>query len=80
MVKSSWCEVVNVFPAAGYVQIAEHNYDVSNSEEGGVYAGFSYDIYKSGRFTLGTNASAYVLLSVGELETISLAPYLRFNF
>lgn len=73
--------VINIFPAAGNVQIAERNFENANSNEGGGYVGFTYDLYSSGKFTLGVESTAYLILSAGvELETLSFTPSLRFNF
>lgn len=73
--------VINIFPQFGTVEIAERNFKNSYTEELAIYLNTSYDVYESGKFTLGIDASAYLIISAGtEFETISLTPYLRFNF
>ncbi|MBF4985660.1 hypothetical protein FNJ87_15455 [Nonlabens mediterrranea] len=73
--------VINIFPATGNVQIAERNYENANSAEGIAYIGAEYDLYSSGRFTIGVKSTAYFIISYGpELETFTISPSLRFNF
>ncbi|WP_298954143.1 hypothetical protein [uncultured Nonlabens sp.] len=73
--------VINIFPDAGTVQIAERNYENSNSAEGIAYLGLEYDVYSNGNFTFGVKSTAYAIITAGiELETFSFTPSLRFNF
>lgn len=65
----------------GLIRISERNSENAYLSEAGAYLGFQYDLYSSGKFTLGARSTAYVILTAGvDLETLALAPYLRFNF
>lgn len=73
--------VVNIDPNREVVQIAERNRENSNAGEGVIYGGIEYDLYQSGRFTLGVQSTAYFIVTAGtELETFSIVPVLSFNF
>lgn len=74
-------EVINIFPGQESVEISERNAANSNFSEGFVYLGAEYDLYTSGKFTLGVRSTAYIIISAGtELETFTVSPTLRFNF
>lgn len=73
--------VINIDPNRGVIQIAERNRKNSNAGEGVIYAGIEYNFYRSGRFTLGVQSTAYFIVTAGqELETFTIAPVLSFNF
>lgn len=74
-------EVININSALNTVEIAESNEANSKFAELASYLDVAYDFYSSGNFTLGVHARSYFIISYGpELETFTIAPYLRFNF
>lgn len=74
-------EVININSDLSTVEIAERNETNSNLAELASYLDVAYDFYSSGTFTLGVHARTYFIISYGpELETFTVAPYLRFNF
>jgi hypothetical protein len=67
--------------SANFVIIRERNYENAGFEEGGFVLGLEKYFYTSGQFELGIQSKLFLLTSnPGLVETITLAPVLRFKF
>lgn len=67
----------------GFIHIEERNYSNSYLEEGAIHFSVSIDLFKSGNFYVGLESETYFWTDFnefGQLETLSLAPVLRYNF
>ncbi len=72
---------ISINPNTSNVLISERNNDNTNLSELTSYLGLQYDFYQSGRFILGVQSTAYIIISAGtELETFAIAPTLKYQF
>jgi hypothetical protein len=72
-----------ISPNGNFVEIETRNYSNSKLAEIAALLGFQYFFYNTGKFTLGVESRGYLILGAGAdtyLETISLAPVLKFSF
>lgn len=72
---------IDINPTADFILIEENNSNNSNNEELGASLGFQYYFFQSGNFQLGVESQIYSIISYGpDLETISIAPVLKYSF
>jgi len=65
---------------ANAISIQERNHRNSGLMEGGVFGGFSYTKQIENRFKLGLKCRVYYLISVGQLEAVTLTPTIAYKF